>query len=485
MFLDKDFLLTTDFARKLFHDYAEKMPIIDYHCHLNPKEIYENKNFRDLSQVWINEGTYGDHYKWRLMRANGIDEKFITGDAEPYEKFIKWAETIEKAVGNPLYEWTHLELRRFFGIDTILNRKTADEIWEKANQLLATDAFKPRNLIKKFNVKAVCTTDDPIDDLHYHDLIKRDEAENGFKVLPAFRPDKALNIHKVGFADYIEKLAAVSGVTIHGFADIVAALKQRVDFFHSKGGRLSDHALDKFTYVEATDEELDQIVDHVLSGGKLSTTEASQYRTALLKELMKIYHDKNWVMQYHIHAYRDLNEPMFKKIGPDTGYDALTDEKIADSIGQLLAAAENEDCIPKTILYSLNPNDWLALATIMGCFQKDTVQKLQLGCAWWFNDTRQGMRRQLETFAEESLLPNFVGMLTDSRSFLSYPRHEYFRRTLCELFGEWAERGQIPDDANAIGKIITDISFNNAYNYFGFFENEASTQHQDNAAHTI
>lgn len=485
MFLNKDFLLTTDLARKLFHDHAEKMPIIDYHCHLNPKEIYENRNFRDLAQVWINEGNYGDHYKWRLMRANGIDEKYITGDAEPYEKFIKWAETIEKAVGNPLYEWTHLELRRFFGIDTILNRKTAAEIWEKANKLLATDAFKPRNLIKKFKVKAVCTTDDPIDDLHYHDLIKCDEEKNEFKVLPAFRPDKALNIHKAGFANYIQKLADVSGVSISHFSDIVAALKQRVDYFHGKGGRLSDHALDKFTFAEATPEELDQIVSQALANRKLSGTEVSQYRTALLKELMKIYHEKNWVMQFHIHAYRDLNDPMFQKLGPDTGYDALTDEKIADSLGQLLTVAENENSIPKTILYSLNPNDWLALTTIMGCFQKDTVQKLQLGCAWWFNDTRGGMRRQLETFAEESLLPNFVGMLTDSRSFLSYPRHEYFRRILCELFGEWAERGQIPDDEEQLGKIVEDISYNNAYRYFGFFETVGEAKNQNPEVHSL
>ncbi|MFX3616655.1 MAG: glucuronate isomerase [Sporolactobacillus sp.] len=479
MFLGNDFLLTTDLARKLFHNHAERMPIIDYHCHLNPKEIYENKNFHDLAQIWINEGNYGDHYKWRLMRANGVNEKYITGDAKPYEKFVKWAETIEQAVGNPLYEWTHLELRRFFGIDTILNRHTAAEIWEKANQLLASDAFRPRNLIKKFNVKAVCTTDDPIDDLHYHDLIKHDEQQNGFKVLPAFRPDKALNIYKDGFADYIQELDRISGVSISGFSDIVSALKQRINYFHGKGSRLSDHALDRFTYVDATKKELDQIVAHALSNDKLSENEINQYRTALLKELMKIYHEKNWVMQYHIHAYRDLNEPMYQKLGPDTGYDALTDEKIADSIGQLFTSAEKEDCIPKTILYSLNPNDWLALTAIIGCFQKDTVQKLQLGCAWWFNDTRQGMRRQLETFAEESLLPNFVGMLTDSRSFLSYPRHEYFRRTLCELFGEWAERGQIPDDEEQLGKIVEDISYNNAYRYFEFFESGAGAPNKN------
>lgn len=470
MFLDKDFLLTTDFARRLFHQYAEKMPIIDYHCHLNPKEIYENKNFRDLAQVWINEGHYGDHYKWRLMRANGISEKYITGDAQPYEKFVKWAETIEQSVGNPLYEWTHLELRRFFGINTILNRQTAPEIWKKANELLATDAFKPRNLISRNHVKVVCTTDDPVDDLHYHQALKKSEAENGFKVLPAFRPDKVLNIYKSEFANYIGRLADVSGVVIHSFADLVSALKKRVDYFHENGGRLSDHALDRFTFAEATQGQLDEILSKALAGEALSETDINRYRSSILLALMNIYHEKNWVMQFHIHAYRDLNEPQFNKLGPDTGYDALTDQELADSIGRLLTKAENEDVIPKTILYSLNPNDWLPLVTIMGCFQKDTVQKLQLGCAWWFNDTRNGMRRQLELFGEESLLPNFVGMLTDSRSFLSYPRHEYFRRVLCELLGDLAARGQIPEDDRQIGKIVEDISYNNARDYFGFFD---------------
>ncbi|MCI1859591.1 MAG: glucuronate isomerase [Sporolactobacillus sp.] len=469
MFLNDDFLLTTDFARKLYHNHAAKMPIIDYHCHLNPQEIYENKNFRDLSQVWINEGNYGDHYKWRLMRANGVPEKYITGDAEPYDKFIRWAGTIERSVGNPLYEWTHLELRRFFGIDSILNRQTAPAIWEKANQLLATEAFKPRNLIKKFHVQVVCTTDDPVDDLHYQQALKKSEADNGFKVLPAFRPDKVLNIYKPEFAAYVEKLEKVSGVAIRTFADLIAALQQRVDYFHENGGRLSDHALDRYSFVEATDEELNVILQKARSGGILSPLEINQYRSAILLALMKLYHDKNWVMQFHIHAYRDLNDHQFRELGPDTGYDAMTDERIADAIGELFRKAENRDIIPKTILYSLNPNDWLPLATVMGCFQKGTVQKLQLGCAWWFNDTRSGMRRQLELFAEESLLPNFVGMLTDSRSFLSYPRHEYFRRVLCELFGDLAARGQIPEDEAQIGKIVEDIAYNNAHDYFGFF----------------
>lgn len=469
MFLDNDFLLTTDMARKLYHQHAEKMPIIDYHCHLNPKEIYENKNYQDMTEIWINQGHYGDHYKWRLMRANGVSEKYITGNAEPYEKFLKWAETIEKAVGNPLYEWTHLELRRFFAIDDLFNRQTAPEIWEKANQLLAQEEFKPRNLIKRCNVKAVGTTDDPIDDLHYHQLLKESEAENGFKVLPSFRPDQALNIQKAEYPNYIKKLAEASGVSIQSFSDVVAALEKRVGYFHEMGSRLSDHGLDTFTYAEADSGQLDGVVKKALTNTILSTEEINQYRTALLKELMKLYHNKNWVMQLHIHAGRNLNEPMFNQLGPDTGYDAMMDENISQSIGSLFRSAETENIIPKTILYSLNPKDWLPLVTIMGCFQKDTVQKFQLGSGWWFADTRSGMRRQLEIFAEESLLPNFVGMLTDSRSFLSYPRHEYFRRVLCEFLGEYATRGQIPDDEKLLGKMVEDLSYHNAYRYFGFF----------------
>jgi len=470
MFLDKDFLLTTDFARKLYHNHADKMPIIDYHCHLSPQEIYENENFHDLTQVWIGEGNIGDHYKWRLMRANGIPEKYITGDAKPFDKFLKWAETIEKSVGNPLYEWTHLELKRYFGINSVFNRDSASEIWERANQLLAKNEFRPRNLIKKFNVKVVCTTDDPVDDLRYHKLLKKEEDANCFKVLPTFRPDMALNIEKEGFSSYIKQLADVSGVQIKDFDSIKGALKTRLDFFYEVGGRLSDHSLEKYEYIETGKEELDAIVMKALNGGRISSNEANQYRTGLLKSLMKMYHDKGVVMQLHIHAYRDLNLPMFKKIGSNTGFDAMTDKEVAENFGALFAAAEKHDSNPKTIVYSLNPKDWLPLVTIIGSFQKEVVQKFQLGCAWWFNDTRTGMRNQLTTFAEESLLPNFVGMLTDSRSFLSYPRHEYFRRILCELFGEWAERGQIPNDDEQIGKIVEDISYKNAYHYFGFFE---------------
>lgn len=467
MFLDKDFLLTTDTAKRLYHDHAEGMPIIDYHCHLNPVEIYENKNFKNLTEAWLVSGTYGDHYKWRLERANGVPEKLITGDGDPYDKFKAWAYTIEHSIGNPLYEWTHLELKRFFGIDTLLSTKTAPEIWEKANALLATDAFKRRNLIKRFNVRVVCTTDDPIDDLKYHKLL---QSEKAFKTLPAFRPDKILNITKPGYGEYVDKLAEVSGVTINSFADVVAALHQRLDYFANLGCKLADHALDIVVYADATAAELDKIVAKARGGEALSDQEVAQYRTALLKAFMREYHQRDWTMQFHIHAFRDLNTAMFNQIGPDTGYDAMNDRPIAEPLTHLFQSMEEEDCVPRTILYSLNANDWMPMATMMGCYQKDVEQKLQLGCGWWFNDTREFMRKQLTVMAQESCLPNFVGMLTDSRSFLSWTRHEYFRRVLCELLGEWVQRGQLPDDDEMLGKMVEDISYNNAHDWFHFFE---------------
>lgn len=472
MFLGKDFLLTTDVAKRLYHNYAEDMPIIDYHCHLNPVEIYENKNFANLTEAWLVSGTYGDHYKWRLERTNGVPEKYITGDADPYDKFMAWAYTIEHSIGNPLYEWTHLELKRFFGIDTILNTKTAPAIWEKANAMLATDEFKRRNLIKKFNVRVVCTTDDPIDDLKYHKLL---QSEKAFKTLPAFRPDKILNINKPGYGEYVDNLAKVSGVSINSFNDVVKALHQRLDFFASMGSKLADHALDTVEYADASDAELDAIVDkarNIKDDEELTEVEVAQYRTALLKALMREYHKRDWTMQFHIHAYRDLNTDMFKQIGPDTGYDAMNDRPIAEPIAKLFKSMEEEDAVPRTIFYSLNSNDWMPLATIMQCYQKGTKQKLQLGSGWWFNDTREFMRKQLTVMSQESCLPNFVGMLTDSRSFLSWTRHEYFRRVLCELIGEWVQRGQLPDDEEVLGKMVRDISYNNAHDWFRFFEDD-------------
>ncbi|MGO4784897.1 glucuronate isomerase [Cryobacterium sp. W22_MBD10_FK3] len=460
MLLNDDFLLGTDMAKKLFHNHAKNMPIIDFHCHLSPQEIYEDLNFASITEVWLK----GDHYKWRLMRANGVPENLITGDGEDFDKFYAWAGTVEKALGNPLYVWAHLELRRFFDIDLTLSRETAREIYDRANALLATASFSRRSLIRSSNVTAICTTDDPADDLHFHELLK---SEKAFTVVPAFRPDKAMNIHAAGFADYLVTLGASAGVRIGTFSDIVAALTARVDFFHSMGGRLSDHALDIVVYAEATEAELDTIVATAIAGGTLTATENAQYRTNVLKALMRMYHVKNWTMQLHLHALRNTNQVMLGKLGPDTGYDGMNDRAIAEPLAALFDSMESEDSIPRTMLYSLNPNDYLVLATLMGSYQKETVQKMQLGSAWWHNDTRNGMRLQLSTFAEESLLSNFVGMLTDSRSFLSYPRHEYFRRVLCELVGEWAEIGEVPDDEAVLGQMVEDICFNNANNYFG------------------
>lgn len=469
--LDNDFLLENEMAKILFHKYAKEMPIIDFHCHLNPKEIYENKNYANITRVWLNEGTYGDHYKWRLMRANGVSEELITGEGEDYDKFLAWATTIEKSFGNPLYEWTHLELRRFFHIDEIFNSETAPEIWKKANELLQTENFKPRNLIKNSNVKAVCTTDDPTSDLHYHVLIKKDEVKNGFKTLPALRPDKLIHLEFAGFGDYLKELSTASGVEITRFADIMKAMHQRFEFFTSLGGVLSDHSLETFHYAESDEATLDAILEKAIKHEPLVQYEIDQYMTALLVVLMKLNNEFNWTMQFHVNSVRNINPPMFLKIGADTGYDMMgTQSDIVDSLQKLYTKASDEGFIPKTIFYSLNQNDWLQLATMMGCFQGNGKQRLQLGAGWWFNDTAEYMDTQLRVFAQQSLLPNFVGMLTDSRSFLSYPRHEYFRRVLCNFFGKLVEQGRVPEDEKLLGKVVQDISYNNAYQYFGFFK---------------
>lgn len=470
--LNEDFLLTNEMGKKLYHDHAVKMPIIDFHCHLNPKEIYENHNYPNLTRIWLNDGLFGDHYKWRLMRTNGVPENLITGDGDEYQKFMAWTKTIEKAIGNPLYEWAHLELKRYFGIDEPLTSESAPRIWEKANALLATDDFSPRGLIKNSNVKVVCTTDDPASDLQYHKLLQAHEAENGFKVLPAMRPDKAFNIAATDFNDYLAELGQAAGITINNFADLIQAFEQRFDYFEALGGRLSDHGLNTFHYVPVSKEQADQILQKGRDNAPLTETEIDAYLTALLTQLMRINQAHDWTMQFHMNAIRNANKPMFAKIGADTGFDSMgTQADIAAEFMKLLTAVQIDDHLPKMILYSLNPNDWLQLATGMGSFQEGPIQKIQLGCAWWFNDTREGMQEQLTIMAHQSLIANFVGMLTDSRSFLSYPRHEYFRRVLCNLVGEWAARGQVPDDEAFLGKIVEDIAYNNAHEYFGFFKN--------------
>ncbi|MEI2397381.1 glucuronate isomerase [Paenibacillus phytohabitans] len=462
MFLNEDFMLSGDTARQLFHQHAKTMPIVDYHCHLDPREIYEDKPFENLTAAWL----YGDHYKWRLMRANGVPESHITGDASDYDKFLAWARTLPKAIGNPLYSWTHLELRRFFGVNELLNEASAPAIWEKVNRKLAEPAFTRRGLIRSSNVKVICTTDDPADSLEYHKLLR--DSETAFQVFPTFRPDKALNIDAEGFSAWIGKLEQATGQQVKTYAALLEALSNRVDFFHENGCRLSDHALDVLRYAAGEPEAAQAVFAKRLQGASLSPQEITLYRTELLTALIGFYQAKDWTMQLHLHAYRNNNTPMFRKLGPDTGYDGINDLPLTTPLSQLLDRAESGSGLPKTILYSLNPGDYPALLALLGCYQKDTAGKLQLGSGWWYNDTRSGMRQQLTLLADNSLLGNFVGMLTDSRSFLSYTRHEYFRRVLCELIGELVERGEAPDDIDLLGSMVEDISYNNAAGYFGF-----------------
>jgi len=464
-FLDYDYLLTNDTAKKLYHDYAKEMPIIDYHCHLNPKEIYENKKFENITQVWLVSGNYGDHYKWRLLRAFGVTEEYITGNKSAYEKFEKWAETIPYTIGNPLYQWTHLELRRFFGIEEQLSPKTAKKIFDACNEKLKTEDFTPRKLMENSHVKAVCTTDDPCDSLEYH--IKLKNEYDKVKVLPAFRPDKAVNIELGWFTDYIKRLSDVVEYQIMNLNDLLKALESRIDFFHEVGCRLSDHALDTVMYKDATYDEVNQILVKRLSGETLTTDEIKQFKGFIMLFFGRAYTNRNWVMQFHIAALRNTNTLMFEKIGPDTGYDATNESVNIIELKQLLDKLAYGDALPKTILYSLNPNDHPLLASLMGTFQDGgAAGKMQLGSAWWFNDHIDGMLEQMKALANVGLLSKFVGMLTDSRSFLSYPRHEYFRRILCNLIGEWVEGGLYPDDFEILGKIVQDISYHNAMNYF-------------------
>lgn len=463
-FMDKDFLLKTETARHLFNDYAKDMPIVDYHCHISPQEIYEDRKFDNIAQVWLG----GDHYKWRQMRSNGIDEYYITGDSSDWEKFLNYARTLDKAIGNPLYHWSHLELQRFFDIDEVLSEKTAAEIWEKCNEKLKSDDMSVRNLIKKSNVKLLCTTDDPVDDLKWHKLLREDDSFD-VKVLPAWRPDQALNIQKDGFNSYIDQLSSVSGIEIESFEDLKKALKNRLNFFEENECSVSDHGLDYVVYRPAEDEVIEEIFEKRRKGESLSQEEEEAWKTALMLFLASEYRKRDWVMQLHYGCLRNNNTPMFKKLGPDTGYDSISNYAPASQLTGFLDACESADGLPKTILYSLNPADDELIGTVIGCFQNsDAVGKIQQGSAWWFNDNKSGMEKQMTSLANLGLLGNFVGMLTDSRSFLSYPRHEYFRRIMSNLIGQWVEDGEFPDDDDLLEPIVKGISYNNAVRYFGF-----------------
>ncbi len=463
-FMSKDFLLKTETAKKLYHDYAETMPIIDYHCHINPQEIAEDRKFDTITQVWLG----GDHYKWRQMRSNGIDEKYITGDASDREKFKAWAATLEKAIGNPLYHWSHLELQRYFNIFEPLTSENADKIFDLCNEQLAKDDMSVRNIIKKSNVTTICTTDDPVDDLKWHKMLANDTSFD-VKVLPAWRPDKAMNIEKPEFNDYINTLAKVAGCTINTFEDLKKAIVSRMEFFHSSGCSVSDHGINFVVYRPASAEVIESIFNKKRNGGEVTELEELQFKTAFMVFIGKEYHRLGWVMQLHYGTKRNNNTLMLKKLGPDTGYDCINNYAPAAEIADFLNALNTTDQLPKTILYSLNPNDNAVIGTILGCFQNSsTVGKIQQGSAWWFNDHKKGMTDQMISLANLGLLANFVGMLTDSRSFLSYTRHEYFRRILCELLGNFVENGEYPANMEFLGNMVKDISYNNCVRYFGF-----------------
>ncbi|WP_028330656.1 glucuronate isomerase [Brachyspira alvinipulli] len=463
-FMDKDFLLYNDTAKTLFHDYANKMPIFDYHCHLSPKEIAENKQFNNLIEIWL----YGDHYKWRMMRANGIDENLITGNASDYDKFIAWVKTVPNLIGNPLYHWSHLELQRYFDIYEVINEDNADIIWQKANEKLQNMTVK--DILKKFKVHTIGTTDDPVDNLEYHKMIKEGNTKIGkidTNVIPSFRPDKAMNIEMPGFIDYIKKLEEASSMSIKDIKSLIDALYKRIDYFKTLGCVSSDCALETVPFNLDSESNIDNIFKKALNKETLSDEEIEKYKTYMLIKFIEKYKESKLVMQIHIAAMRNNNDIMFKKLGPDTGYDSIADSNIIKKLSLLFKTCHSTVGLPKIILYSLNNKDYYSLSTLMGCFQDGGIKgKMQLGSAWWFCDTKDGMEEQIKILANTGSLALFVGMLTDSRSFLSYSRHEYFRRILCNIIGEWAYKGEIPNDIKYLGNIVENICFNNSNIYF-------------------
>ena len=465
-FLSEDFLLSTDYAKRLNHGHAEKMPIIDYHCHIDPREIYEDHHYKNITEVWLG----GDHYKWRAMRCAGIPERNITGglQGDPYRVFQAWASTLPRAIGNPLYHWTYLELKRYFGVTEPLNSKNCRAIYDHCNEVLARPDMGVRGIINRSNVRLICTTDDPADSLLWHEKIAADPTCH-VKVLPAFRPDKAMNVDKPGFGAYIKQLSAVVGYQIDSFAMLLRALSERIAYFAEHGCRASDHGLDYCVYEEATESELNAIFSHALTS-PVGRLDGDRFKTAILLSVADEYAKRGWVMQLHVSCIRNNSSRMFEKLGPDTGYDAVATGNSAEKLAAFLNAMERRNALPKVVLYSLNQYDNEAFASLAGCFQTDSdvPSRVQLGAAWWFNDHYLGMRKQLTDVANLGILGAFIGMLTDSRSFLSYTRHEYFRRILCDLIGGWAENGEIHDDIEMLGGIVRDISFNNTNRYFGF-----------------
>lgn len=471
--MDRDFLLETETAKHLFHDYANPMPLVDYHCHISPKEIYEDRRFQNLTEVWLGgkqpDGSYfGDHYKWRVMRSNGVPEDYITGSKPPLERLRKFTEALEMAIGNPMYHWCNLELHKFFGYEKPLTSETVDEVWEMTSEKLQKDSnMTVRGLIAQSNVAFIGTTDDPIDTLEWHDKIAQDPTVS-VKVCPSFRPDKAINLTKAGFAEYIGRLAESVGKTsLNCVEDVCDALTQRLEFFQKRGCRASDHGLDYVPFRICPSQVVHTAYQKALAGEPLSVEEAEAYQTAILLHLGREYHRLGIVMQIHYSCVRNVNQRIFRQMGADAGVDMIAQNTCGESLGHLLNALEVEGVCPKTILYSLNPADNAQLGTMIGCFQSDTLPgKMQHGAAWWFNDTKTGMEDQMKCLASLGLLGNFVGMLTDSRSFLSYARHDYFRRVLCNLIGNWVENGEYPNHETSLRKIVEGICYRNAVRYF-------------------
>ena len=472
-FMDQNFLLQTETAQRLYHTYAKELPLVDYHCHLNPREIYEDRKFENLAQVWIGgkqpDGSYaGDHYKWRVMRSNGVSEDYITGDKPDYERFLKFAEALEMAIGNPMYHWCHLELQRFFGIYEPLTVESAPRIWEKCNDMLQNDPrMTARGLIKMSNVAFIGTTDDPIDSLEYHEKLAQDPSVT-FRVCPSYRPDKAVNIHKAGWSSYMTALANSVGKTaLANMEEVLSALSQRLAHFADHGCKASDHGLDYIPFVDYTVAQAEEVYQKALRGEELTKEEIEGYQTVILRHLAKDYHRLGIVMQLHYSCMRNNNNRIFKLMGPDTGVDSIAQNSCGENITRLLSVLDEAGCCPKTVLYSLNPVDNALIGSIIGCFQDSTVPgKIQQGSGWWFNDNKTGMEEQMISLANLGLLGNFIGMLTDSRSFLSYPRHEYFRRIACNLIGNWVESGQYPNYEPALQKLVEGISYRNAVRYF-------------------
>lgn len=463
-FLDEDFLLSNDTAKLLYHKYAKNMPIIDYHCHIDPEEIARDKRFDNITQVWLG----ADHYKWRLMRSNGIEEKYITGDAPDKEKFLKWAKTLERAIGNPLYHWSHLELKRYFGYEGDLCAETADEVWELCNEKLKSPSMSARNIMKMSGVSLIGTTDDPADDLEWHRIIA-DDKEFDIQVLPMWRPDRAIGVEMPDFCDYISKLSEASNVTVRTFSDWKKAIITRLDYFAERGCPGSDHGMKYVPYKRADERTLDMILKKALDAGHISEEEEDMFKTECMLFLAAEYAKRDWVMQLHFGVTRNNNTGMYEMTGANTGFDAIYNRVSIEKLSSFLDELCKYDNLPKTILYSLNPNDNAALDALIGCFQSAGVRgRIQHGAAWWFNDHITGMREQMTSLANYGMLANFVGMLTDSRSFLSYTRHEYFRRILCDIIGVRVENGEFPFNEGRLAGIVKDICFNNARDYFRF-----------------